>query len=81
MADGHALKVLGLSCSPRRGGNTDLMLDSALEGAAGEGAYTEKVVVPDMDIHPCRACNACFKDGRCVQKDEMQELYPRLLSY
>jgi FMN-dependent NADH-azoreductase len=57
------------------------MLDSALEGAAGEGAYTEKVVVPDMDIHPCRACNACFKDGRCVQKDEMQELYPRLLSY
>ncbi len=74
-------RVLGLSCSPRAGGNTDLMLDSALEGAAGAGARTEKVDVPGLDIHPCQACNACFKDGRCIQQDDMQTLYPKLLDY
>ena len=74
-------RVLGLSCSPRAGGNTDLMLDGALEGAADEGAVTEKIDVPRLDIHPCQACNACFKDGKCVQQDDMQMLYPKLLDY
>lgn len=73
-------RVLGLSCSPRSGGNTDLMLDNALEGARSEGATVEKIMVPDLDIHPCRACNACFETGRCVQQDDMQGLYPKLLS-
>lgn len=76
---GGKFRVLGLSCSPRAGGNTDLMLDSALEGAAGEGASVEKVDVPRLDINPCQACNACFKDGRCIQQDDMQTLYPKLL--
>ncbi|MHB8895426.1 MAG: flavodoxin family protein [Candidatus Geothermincolia bacterium] len=77
----NEFRVLGLSCSPRKKGNTDLMCDSALEGAEGAGASVEKVHVATLDIHPCRECNACFKDGRCVQKDDMQELYPKLLSY
>jgi NADPH-dependent FMN reductase len=81
MKKGGAFRVLGLSCSPRVGGNTDLMLDSALEGAAGEGAETEKVDVPRLDINPCQACNSCFKDGRCIQQDDMQMLYPKLLEY
>jgi NADPH-dependent FMN reductase len=81
MSGGDEFRVLGLSCSPRRGGNTDLMLDSSLEGAAGQGASTEKVYVPLLDIHPCQACNACFKTGECVQGDDMQRLYPKLLSY
>ena len=74
-------RVLGLACSPRKGGNTDLMLDAALEGAAREGATVEKIFIPGLDIHPCRACNACYKDGKCVQKDDMQMLYPKLLSF
>lgn len=74
-------RVLGLACSPRKGGNTDLMLDAALEGARSEGAKIEKVYVAWLDLHPCKACNACFKTGRCVQKDDMQELYAKLLTY
>lgn len=77
----ESFRVLGLSCSPRKGGNTDLMLDSALEGARGAGASTEKVHVPALDIHPCRACNACFKTGECIQEDDMQGLYPKLLTW
>ena len=74
-------RVLGLACSPRKGGNTDLMLESALEGAAALGATVERVYVAHLDIHPCKACNACFKTGKCVQQDDMQGLYPKLLSY
>lgn len=77
---GDELRVLGLSCSPRKGGNTDLMCDAALEGASDEGASIEKVMVAALDIHPCRECNACYRDGRCVQRDDMQPLYPKLLS-
>ena len=80
MAD-SGFRVLGLSTSPRKGGNTDLMLDSALEGAREAGATVEKVHTPGLDINPCRACNGCFKTGRCVQQDDMQKLYPKLLSY
>jgi len=75
------VRVLGLSCSPREKGNTDLMCDSALEGARDAGATVEKVRVATLDIHPCRECNACYKTGRCVQKDDMQDLYPKLLSW
>jgi putative NADPH-quinone reductase len=81
MEKGERFRVVGLACSPRVGGNTDLMLDSALEGAVKEGASTEKIEVARLDINPCRACNGCFKTGKCVQKDDMQELYPKLLSY
>ncbi len=74
-------RVLGLACSPRKGGNSDLMLDAALEGASSAGGEIEKVYVADLDIHPCKECNACFKTGTCVQKDDMRDLYSRLLTY
>ena len=77
---GNEFRVLGLSCSPRRNGNTDLMCDSALEGATARGASVEKIQVASLDIHPCRECNACYKTGRCVQQDDMRMLYPKLLT-
>ncbi|MDI6894922.1 MAG: NAD(P)H-dependent oxidoreductase [Bacillota bacterium] len=70
--------VLGVMGSPRKGGNSDLLLSRALEGAAGQGARTEKVCLADMDLRPCLACEGCRAGGNCVQKDDMQELYPRL---
>jgi len=80
MAD-DGFRVLGLSTSPRKGGNTDVMLDGALEGAHEAGAIIEKVHTPGLDINPCQACNSCFKTGQCIQQDDMQKLYPKLLSY
>ncbi|MFH1149048.1 MAG: flavodoxin family protein [Actinomycetota bacterium] len=72
--------VLALSCSPREGGNTDLMADAALEGAVVAGAVVAKVRVPDLDINPCMACHACSRTGRCVQEDDMPDLLARMLS-
>lgn len=77
----NRFRVLGLATSPRKGGNTDLMLDSALEGAREGGAIIEKVHTPSLDINPCQACNGCFKTGQCVQQDDMQKLYPKLLTF
>lgn len=73
------LKVLGLAGSPRRRGNTELLLDQVLAGAANRGAQTEKVILADMRMGPCRECDSCFETGRCVQQDDYQLLYPRLI--
>lgn len=70
--------MLALYTSPRRGGNTSLLLDALVEGAGQAGFETESYHTARMDIRPCRACNACMKDGECVQKDDMQEIYPHL---
>jgi multimeric flavodoxin WrbA len=53
----NAVKVLGLFGSPRRGGNTDLLLDEALKGAAAEGAAVEEIHLSDCRITPCRGCH------------------------
>ncbi|MEK7827970.1 MAG: flavodoxin family protein, partial [Thermodesulfobacteriota bacterium] len=76
---GNEVKVLGLFGSPRKGGNTDLLLEEALKGAAAEGAAVEGIHLSDCRITPCRECLGCFKGGVCVIADEMQGIYPRLL--
>jgi multimeric flavodoxin WrbA len=73
------MKVLGLVGSPRRGGNTDLLVDTVLEGAAKNKHSTEKVYLYGVDIAPCIDCRACKKGNlQCVLKDGMQALYPKL---
>jgi multimeric flavodoxin WrbA len=74
-----AIKVLGLYGSPRRGGNTDLLLDEALKGAAGQGARAEGIHLCDFRITPCKECLSCFNDGVCIIDDDMRGIYPRLL--
>lgn len=70
--------VLGLAGSPRRGGNTETLLDWCLEAACAEGAEVVKFRLCDLNLHGCRACDACWKDGTCVLKDDMHVLYPHL---
>jgi multimeric flavodoxin WrbA len=71
------MKILGLSGSPRRGGNTELLLDRALEGAKKRGAMVEKILLSDLKLHPCRHCDGCARTGLCVIEDDMQGLYDR----
>ena len=61
-------------------GNTDLLLDEALRGAASQAAEIEKLVVDKLNITPCREYYACVKDGNCVIRDDMDGIYPQLLS-
>lgn len=73
------MKILGLSFSPRRQGNTEILLGEALGGAKEEGAETELYSVAGKDIRPCDGCGTCRKDGVCHIKDDMQELYTKML--
>jgi multimeric flavodoxin WrbA len=73
------LKVLGIMGSPRIKGNTDLLLEEALKGAKSQGAEVEKIVVDKLEIAPCKEYLGCFKDGNCVIRDDMDEIYPKLL--
>ena len=72
------MKLLGISCSPRKGQNTDTILHAALDGAEETGAETEFFSVAGKRIPPCDGCWSCGKQGTCHIKDDMQELYEKL---
>jgi len=62
--------VLGIVGSPRRGANTETLIDQVLKGAEEAGAVTEKLLLSETNIQPCRACNACQNTGKCVIDDD-----------
>lgn len=73
------IKVLGIAGSPRRGGNSDLLLERALAGAAEAGVNVERIVVARLRIAPCIACDGCWTAGRCVVQDDFQAVYEKLI--
>jgi multimeric flavodoxin WrbA len=73
------LKILGISCSTRKDGNTVFLLSEALKGARQEGAETELYSVADKKIEHCDGCKDCWKTGACHIPDDMQVLYPKLV--
>jgi multimeric flavodoxin WrbA len=75
------VKVLGLSGSPHRHGNTETLLDAFLEGARDEGAIVEKVVLRELHYSPCLGCNACHKTGQCVVEDDAPPLLDRIQTF
>ncbi|MDD3718406.1 MAG: flavodoxin family protein [Actinomycetota bacterium] len=72
--------LLALYTSPRRKGNTATLLDALAGGAEDAGLRVERFHTATMDIRPCRACNHCFKEGECIQQDDMQVIYPHLFA-
>ncbi len=73
------MKVLGIFGSPRRQGNSDILMKAFLQGAAEAGALVEEVFLRELKISPCLEIYHCFKDGTCPIKDEMRELYDKLI--
>ncbi|NQT90769.1 MAG: flavodoxin family protein [Candidatus Omnitrophica bacterium] len=72
------MTILGIAASPRRNGNSEILLDKVLEGASSKGARIEKVVLSNFSIRPCQGCSKCYKDAACVIRDGMQPLYRKL---
>lgn len=81
------MRVIAICGSYRRGKTIDTLIDAAMEGVrqADPSAETEKICLVDKDIRYCTNCMACRRDdpalamARCVIRDEMQEIYPKML--
>lgn len=72
-------KVLIISGSPRKGGNSDLLCDEFMRGALEAGHRAEKVRLQELKISGCRACYGCRNTGVCVQKDDMEALLEKMV--
>ncbi|MGQ9721194.1 MAG: flavodoxin family protein [Candidatus Jordarchaeum sp.] len=72
------MKVTGLVGSPRKKGNTDLLIDKILEGANQVGSSTKKFYLYDLTILPCADCKKCLKELKCSENDDMQRIYKEL---
>ena len=66
-------KVLILSASPRRHGNSDTLCHQFAKGAEEAGNPVETISLYDKKTGFCRACYACFRTGKCVIQDDMAE--------
>ncbi|MBM4028652.1 MAG: hypothetical protein FJ280_25135, partial [Planctomycetes bacterium] len=75
-----AMRVLGISASPRREGNSDLLLHRALEGAAQAGGATEFLRLCDYRLAACRECYGCAATGDCAVHDDYQPLLAMMLA-
>ena len=73
-------KVLVLEGSPRRGGNSQVLMDAVARGIVRVGGTLERVRVADLNIAPCIGCGGCDQTGHCVVKDEMTGLYEKIVA-
>lgn len=69
--------VLAIAGSARRGGNSDTILEVALDVIRERGAEVETIIASELTVTPCRSCRGCWETGVCVVEDVMQGLYGR----
>ena len=79
------LKILGISGSRVKNGNTSALLEATLDYARRQDEVdTEIISLADLNIAPCNHCNWCIRnqteDNYCTQDDDMGAIYPRLLN-
>jgi len=72
------MKILAVVGSPRKGGNTDILLSKIAEGAKAGGAEVETVHLGGLQIRECDGCHACWKGRVCSKDDDMRGLYPKI---
>ena len=73
-------RILAIYGSPRRQGNTSVLLQEAVKGAREAGAQVEEIRLRDLKMSPCLEIYGCKKTGRCVIQDDFQKVYDQFLS-
>lgn len=71
-------KILAVVGSPRKGGNTDILVSRVAEGAEAAGAQVQTVHLGELEIRECDGCHACWRGRPCSKADDMQALYPKI---
>lgn len=74
------MKVLGISGSPIKNGNVDLLVQQVLKGSGSEGTKTEIIYLNELKISPCRSCGKNPEPKFCFIKDDMEKVYTKLKS-
>ena len=72
-------KVIVISTSLRRGSNSDMLADKFVEGAVSAGNDVEKISLVGKDIRFCTGCFGCQKLGKCVIKDDVNDIMEKVL--
>lgn len=72
-------KVLILSGSPRKGGNSDILCDEFAKGATAAGHRVEKIRISEKNIHYCTGCGVCNETHKCVLKDDMADILNKMV--
>jgi multimeric flavodoxin WrbA len=72
-----SIKVLAINASPRIGGNTDIAVDTAIEGAVKKGARADKIILNVLQFKPCQECDEPKPDGACRFEDDMDMVYQK----
>ncbi|NMC76313.1 MAG: flavodoxin family protein [Candidatus Methanofastidiosa archaeon] len=72
-------KILGIIGSPRKNGNTHIMVNKILEGAKSEGAVIDSIFLSDYKIKECDGCHACWKGLGCAKCDDMNKFYEKII--
>lgn len=73
------MKILGIVCSPRKEGNTAILVNEVLKEAEKYGSKIEILRIPEMNLLPCDGCESCHDTGKCRIDDDMQQIYEKLL--
>ena len=73
------VKILAIIGTPRRNGNTHILIDKLLEGAKSEGADTDSIFLNDFKITECDGCHVCWKDMECPKRDDMNSFYEKII--
>ena len=74
------MKVLIISSSPRKGGNSDVLCNQFKKGAMEAGHEVEKVNLREKNLSPCRACYACMETHVCAIKDVLAGIFSKLVA-
>ena len=76
-----AKKVLIISSSPRKGGNSDMLCDEFMKGVLETGNEVEKIFLKEKAIHPCTGCSVCSMYGKpCPQKDDAAGIVEKMIA-
>ncbi len=71
-------RILAISSSPRRRGNSELALYSFCRAAEEKNIAVETIRLQGLKLEPCRGCEHCAADGICIVRDRMQPLYDKV---
>ncbi len=70
--------ILSIVGSPRKGGNTEILVSRIAEGAASAGAAVETIHLGRLQIRECDGCHACWRGRPCSKNDDMRMIYEKI---